>query len=214
MLRRDRGYLPHVEVKKSTYFVTIRLEGTMPASVLGSWKNERREIEESARKQGRDLTDQEKQQLDYLYNERIEEYLDRGMGDCWLRDPRVAEMVVGAFKFFDSQRYDLHAWCVMPNHAHLLFSPYPLPGKNSSELKGILHSWKSFSAHEANKILERTGQFWQEEYFDRIVRSEKEFAFYITYILDNPVKAGLCRHWKEWSWSGCSEEIREKLKDQ
>jgi hypothetical protein len=55
----------------------------------------------------------------------------------------------------------LHAWVVMPNPVHGLFTP-----EAGFTLVGNLHSWKSFTPKEANRLLSRSGQFWQEEYFD------------------------------------------------
>jgi REP element-mobilizing transposase RayT len=180
----------------------------MPAVVLDQWRHERQEIERRVKEQGRELTEHEKHELERLYSDRVEEYLDRGIGDCWLNNPEVAELVVGALKYFDGSRYHLFAWCVMPNHAHVVFSPVPAPGKFSSELIPILHSWKSYTSHKANEILRKTGKFWQEEYYDHRIRTEKEFWFYVRYTLNNPVVAGLCKKWTEWPWSGCSEEIK------
>jgi len=60
----------------------------------------------------------------------------------------------------------------------------------------------------------RKGKFWQEEYFDTIVRTEKQFAFYVQYILENPVTAKLCKKWADWSWSGCSAIIMDLLKNE
>src|SRR5260370_40431688 len=76
---------------------------------------------------------------------RVERCLDRGIGCCHLRDSRVAGIAAEALRHFHGRRYRLLAWCVMPNHVHVLFSPL---GEHS--LDGILHSWKSYSAHKAN----------------------------------------------------------------
>jgi REP element-mobilizing transposase RayT len=57
----------------------------------------------------------------------------------------------------------------------------------------IVHSWKSFTAQECNKVLGRTGRFWQREPFDRYIRNERHFRNALTYIENNPVKAGLQR---------------------
>jgi hypothetical protein len=61
--------------------------------------------------------------------------------------------------------------------------------------------------HEANKILGRTGQFWMEDYFDRYIRDSKHFANAISYIENNPVKAGLCASASDWRFS--SARFRE-----
>ena len=87
-------------------------------------------------------------------------------------------MVEGGLLHFDAQRYLLLAWCVMPNHVHALIET-----REGWPLDGVLHSWKSFTSHEAGKILrgaaggtpalpgrERqrpAGEFWQREYLDR-----------------------------------------------
>jgi hypothetical protein len=65
-------------------------------------------------------------------------------------------------------------------------------------LAEVLHTWKSYSATKANRLLRRSGQFWQREYYDHIVRSEDEFYRIVNYILGNPKKAGL----KNWRWVG------------
>jgi REP element-mobilizing transposase RayT len=81
----------------------------------------------------------------------------------------------------------------MPNHVHVLLRP-----RESHRLPGILHSWKSFTAKNANALLGWTGHFWQREYYDHLIRDEKEFHTVIRYIVDNPPKAGLT----DWPWVG------------
>ncbi|MBV5338180.1 MAG: transposase [Deltaproteobacteria bacterium] len=119
--------------------------------------------------------------------------LDKGDGAVWLKNSAVAEIVQNSLLFFDGQRYSLHAWVIMPNHVHVLFTPM-----DDWTLTKIIHSWKSFSAREANKILGRVGEFWQREYFDRAIRNEQGFNSAVAYIENNPVKAGLCQVAEEW----------------
>ena len=90
----------------------------------------------------------------------------------------------------------------MPNHVHALIET--LPG---FPLDGVIHSWKSFSAKRANRLLRRTGVFWMGDYFDRYVRDEKHLSAVIQYMEENPVKAGLVRFAREWRWLGsCLQE--------
>ena len=215
MIYRERGYLPHLEFEGRSYFVTFRLADSVPAQLLEAWKQEREDVLKRAQEQNRKVSEYEAQRLKYLYSERVERYLDSGAGECWLKNPEVARVVVDALKYFDGDRYDLHSWCVMPNHVHALFRPKPQPGglKLDSLLIPTLHSWKSFTANEANRILGRQGKFWQQEYYDSLVRSDRQFALYIRYILENPVQAGLCKLWEDWPWSGCSNEIRGWLSE-
>jgi REP element-mobilizing transposase RayT len=116
----------------------------------------------------------------------IEAYLDRGAGKCYLARPKVAELVSTALKFGKDRDYRLLGWCVMPNHVHVVAKL--LPGRR---LSTILHSWKSHSAKEANKLLLRSGEFWEREYYDRLIRTEDELGRTLRYIKHNPVKAGL-----------------------
>jgi REP element-mobilizing transposase RayT len=97
---------------------------------------------------------------------------------------------------FDGERYRLLAWVVMPNHVHVLVQldqQHPLPK--------VLHSWKSYVANQANKILGRSGPFWQREYFDRFIRNEDHYRNAVRYIEDNPVKAGLVMLPEDWRFS-------------
>ena len=131
--------------------------------------------------------------------ERVEAALDRGYGACWLRRPQVAALVQEALLHFEHTRYILHAWVIMPNHVHALMTA--LGGRH---LSAILHSWKSFTAKSANRHLGRNGEFWQPDYFDRVMRDEAHFAATVDYIHWNPVKAGLCAKPEDWPWSSFS----------
>ena len=91
------------------------------------------------------------------------------------------------------------SFVVMPNHVHMLCTP----GRGQS-LAGIMHSVKSFTSSEANKMLNRSGRFWQKEYFDRYLRNARQFAKTIAYIENNPVKANLCDAAEDWLFSSAS----------
>ncbi|HZY42050.1 MAG TPA: transposase, partial [Anaerolineae bacterium] len=68
----------------------------------------------------------------------------------------------------------------------------------------VLHSWKSFTAQQANRLLNRTGEFWAREYYDRFIRDERHFAQTVTYIEQNPVKAGLVESAEAWPFSSAT----------
>ena len=142
------------------------------------------------------MASQEGQRLDVELRRRIEGYLDRGYGNAHLRDPRLAALVQSALLHFDGERYRLSAWAIMPNHVHLLVTP-----DSSYTLSRIMHSLKSYTAQEANKLLERQGEFWMDDYFDRFIRDAEHFAQAIAYIENNPVKAHLCHAAHEWPFS-------------
>ncbi len=184
-----RGYLPHFDAQGLTQFVTFRLVDSLPREVFLQWQEELESV-----------TDDEERLLEMA--RRVERWLDKGYGECWLRDERVAEMVQQALLFFDTKRYVMHAWCVMPNHVHALFTPLL-----DWTLEKITHSWKSFASHEANKLLNRKGDFWMHESFDRYIRNLKHYHDVERYIEQNPVKAGLCERPEAWRWSSAYVEL-------
>ena len=60
------------------------------------------------------------------------------------------------------------------------------------KMSSIVHSWKSFTANKCNRVLGRTGRFWEREPFDRYIRNQRHFYNARIYTENNPVKAGLC----------------------
>lgn len=116
------------------------------------------------------------------YRQRIEHCLDAGHGACVLRRPKITQIVIAAWNYFDGNRYDLHAWVVMPNHVHVLIA------MRETSLSDIVHGWKSYTARRINQVLGRTGKFWQEDYWDRYIRNESHYAAAVEYILNNPKK--------------------------
>jgi putative transposase len=121
-------------------------------------------------------------------------YLDRGYGSCVLRDGRAAQLVANTLQHFDGDRYHLGDFVVMPNHVHMLVC---LLGTTQTET--LCKSWKKYSASEINRLIGRTGRFWQEESFDHLVRGPDQFEYFQRYIAENPSKAGLSQcdylHW-------------------
>lgn len=198
-LRIRRGaYLPHWTREGSIYAVTFRLADSLPKSLVEQWAFERDNLVKTASQLGRPLTQDEQKRLKELHSEKVESYLDSGHGACWLKEPRVAEVVASALKHFDGERYQLLGWCVMPNHVHVVVQP-----RQEHDLPNILHSWKSYTAKEANKILGRKGEFWQSEYYDHLIRDEQDLWHSIEYVVTNPKTAGL----KDWRWVGrCLEK--------
>ena len=176
----SRGFLPHFDKDGYTQFITFRLADSLPQNVLEKWRAELLSGE---------ITDAD-------HRRRIEIYLDQNYGSGHLRDRRIATVLQETLLKWDGERYKLIAWVIMPNHAHILLSPMP-----GFRVADIMHSIKSFTAHEANRILCRNGRFWAKEYFDRYIRDQRHFASTIAYIENNPVKARLCDSPEKWPYS-------------
>ena len=177
----SRGYLPHCDQAGLLQAITFRLIDSLPAAVLQRWESELATLRETARAMER--------------KRRIEDWLNAGHGACWMRDPRIARVVEDTLLHFDSERYRLLGWVVMPNHVHVVAATI-----EGWPLSKILYSWKSWTAKEANKLLDRTGAFWQREYHDRFIRDGRHLDAALRYMEQNPVKAGLCTRAEDWPW--------------
>jgi REP element-mobilizing transposase RayT len=173
--------LPHWHQDGAIYFVTFRLADSIPKPKLKEWRERRRLWDEE---HGERLRPDEIETRDQLFSKKIDHWLDQGAGECLLRTQASSQIVSGALHFFDGQRYQLIAHVVMPNHVHLLLQP-----SDDHTLSKILHSIKSYTAHEINKRLNRDGELWQEESYDRIVRSPEELSHFCEYIRRNPEAA-------------------------
>jgi hypothetical protein len=146
----SRGGLPHLKREGGAYFVTFRQAGTLPRDLLLRFKQEREAIVRQAEAAKRPLTWPEQEELFRWYASRVDKYLDAGHATCHLNNPEYADLVAGALGFFNGPRYELRAWVVMPNHAHVVVWP-----KSGHTLSDILHSWKSFTSHEINQRLRK-----------------------------------------------------------
>jgi putative DNA methylase len=177
----SRGYLPHFDSSETIQFVTFRLADSLPSKKLGEWKTEVDSLLASESDRKREL------------QRRIEKFLDTGHGACELREESIARMVEQTMLHFDSQRYRLLSWVVMPNHVHALFEVW-----EAFSLGEVLHSWKSFSAQQVAKMKGARGHFWQADYFDRFIRDEEHFCRAVNYIENNPMQAGLCVTPEDW----------------
>jgi len=126
-------------------------------------------------------------------------------GPIWLKDPRIADIIVSALIHGDRVRacYDLFSWVVMPNHVQAVLKPH-------QHLPEIMRWLKAATAIRANRLLRRSGApFWQREYYDHWVRSEKEFFSIVDYVEQNPVVAGLAASPEDWPWSSAWERRRQ-----
>jgi REP element-mobilizing transposase RayT len=143
-------------------FVTWRLEGTLP--------------------HGRSFPRQMESGKAFVAMDRL---LDEAwLGPAYLRIPEIAACLDEAIRSRDQRVYALHAYVVMSNHVHLLITPF-------GEMRRILHSLKSFTARQANRLLGRGGPFWTDGSYDRLVRNAGEFERICDYIEKDPVVAGL-----------------------
>lgn len=192
--RRHGHYLPHWSADGATYFVTFRLADSMPRSVVQGFLEEFEHlvaVEEQAL--NRKLNSAEIAQAKLRLRNKLERFLDSGYGACHLKRPECAAIVRDSLAFFDSDRYLLGAWAIMPNHVHAILKP-----SEGHELDRIVRSWKRFTSREINKVIGKSGRLWQSEPFDHMIRNGDHFLRFSRYVLENPLKAGLT----SWDWVG------------
>jgi len=174
--------LPHLYVIGQPLFVTFRLHGSLPISRAFPSKN---------------LTSGEA----FVAMDRL---LDQARsGPMFLKQPDIAHLVLASIEYgTEIGHYQMHAWVIMPNHVHLLFTPHVSVSKLLGSLKGA-------SAKRSNLLLSRTGQpFWQDESYDRLVRDGEEFRRIQRYIEHNPVAACLVAWPEEYLWSSAGRPGR------
>lgn len=180
---RSRGHLPHYDGAGEIQHIVFRLADSLPARALAAVAVAPKDVRLA----------------------KAEANLDRGFGSRALGNPRIAAPVATALQRFDGERHRLLAWCVMPTHVHVLVQQ-----AEGWPLASVVHSWKSFAALQANRILGRSGSFWGRDYFDRAMRSDKQVERTGGYIEGNPVMAGLCEDPEHWPWSSAAAAWRNK----
>ncbi len=201
-----RRHLPHFQPSGATLFITFRLAGSLPTHVIQAMKEEHAQLKREAER----IPD-DKERATYVYQgqKRLFDKWDQALdqtttGPFWLQDPQIASLVTNSMHYLDKRVYDLIAYSVMPNHVHIVFTPLPKDENEYHSLSGIMHSLKGYTAGRANRLLGRTGTFWQHESYDHVVRDEAELKRVVAYVMNNPVKAGLVKEWQDWKWTYCS----------
>lgn len=215
-----RRNLPHWYFPGAAHFVTFRLAATLPREALDLLRQRKEEFLRQKRPRHVSPTQFRQRMHKQLFLE-YDRYLDAGNGPKWLGVAAVAALLRRSIYFWHNKKYDLMAYSIMPNHVHLLVLPHdrgsePQPGGEvvdigeccdaKSPLASIMHSIKSYTAHRANRILRRSGEFWQHESYDHWVRDEEELERIVQYINANAVRAGLVQQAHDWYW--CSAHDR------
>ena len=114
---------------------------------------------------------------------KIDSYLDKSENGAFLNGQVILD-IQKYFQSYDKKMYDLVSLSIMPNHIHILF-------KQNDDLPNIMRILKGGSAHIVNKLLDRKGQVWASDYFDKLIRNEEHFSLLYEYIKYNAVKVGL-----------------------
>ena len=225
---------PHIHPPNSVLFVTFRLAGSVPKTVLAQYKAEKDWIEnEIGRISGKENT--KESDVDYLIRlkefhrnwfRRFETILDSATnGPMWLSQPEIREIVCNKLTAGDGINYRLDAFSIMSNHVHAVLKPNIsdrnlIPTASGTKVRyvsdeatysQIMQGIKGATARKANLVLGRSGSFWETESYDHFVRDEVEFDRIIRYTLNNPVKANLVGHWKDWPGTYLAPRLSDRF---
>ncbi len=175
--------LPHWQQSETMQFVTFRLGDAMPQSRLREWKQKHAIWRHHHPKP---WTENEQREYHRLCTWTIERWLDQGAGSCVLRDPVVRKIVEDVLMCDNGTKAIHHAWVLMPNHVHLLFTA-------CDRIEMLMKAWKGVSARRIGK-----GSIWQKGYRDTMIRDPRHFANAVRYIRRNTanLKPGTFTLWQ------------------
>ena len=204
--------LPHFFDTNKPVFITYRLKFSLPGSIIeelnkrkSQWHAEYLELTETQKQTTLDAKDE-------TFFCWFDELLDKNQEvPQILQRPELTDIIAESYHHFDNLRYQLLAFCIMPNHVHALI--YPLVQSNGDiyPIAHITYTWKKYTAMLINKATDQTGSLWQQESYDHLIRSEKELYQVLEYILENPVKAGLAQTWDQWRGTWIREDLKPTL---
>jgi putative transposase len=168
-----RGYLPHFDSPECIQHIVFRTFGSLPRDLMN----------------GIDGTPDQRREI---YGQLLDH---SQLGQAFL-SKTTANIMEATLRYHDGQKYTLFAWCIMPNHVHVMIECF-----TGYRLGDIIKEWKSYSARKINLSLNQNGKVWAPDYFDRFVRNEDQFYQTKFYIENNPVTANLVSKPELWQWS-------------
>ena len=203
-------HLPHIQPLGGTFFVTTRLAGSIP-QIEKVRLAEEYELRKMQVKATFDNAQLELDKLERIFFAKYEAIVDKAEnGPMWLRNEKIATLIAQAFHYWDAKKYDLIAYTIMSNHIHMVITLNETdPLQPGITLDRVLQSLKGYTAVECNKRLNRSGPFWEHGSFDRMPRDRNELYRIVQYVLQNPVKAGLCERWQDWKWTYIKPEYND-----
>ncbi len=207
--------LPHYHLKNQSYSITWMLASALPGTVLKNMQ-----LKYDNLKSSHFELKKNKKEIQKTITRNYLKHFDENLhsiktGNYFLRMPEIAHIVAESIHYWDTKRYDLIAYCIMPNHVHTVLTTYDKDEQGKSiYLQDILESIKKFSARECNKALNRRGKFWQHESFDRIIRDREDLYWTLSYVLENPIKAGFCMSWEEYKWNYIKPDFKNYLESE
>jgi REP element-mobilizing transposase RayT len=130
----------------------------------------------------------------------------------WIFPPAARDIVLASCLHDHRKRYELYVAVVMPDHVHLILTPMVDERRAQIfSLIEIMQAIKGASARAINQRRKRRGAVWQEESFDRVLRSTEGLDAKLDYVLQNPVRKGLVGDWRKYRWAWQRQEQLEAV---
>ena len=202
--------LPHWAQAGTVVFITWRTLDSVPAPIMRRFERERNELhvrlgldpygdwKSSLSKLPLDV----RKRVQWDLFDKWDQTLDGCHGACVLRKPELSQIVAESLLKFHGERYFLTDFVVMPNHLHFLAA-----FASEDAMLAQCTAWKRFMARALNQQLGTTGDFWQVDAFDHLVRSPEWFEHFRRYIADNPKRARLrADEFRHVSWDVLRED--------
>ncbi len=190
-----RRNLPHIQPKDAIFFITFRLANTLSKNILDEYIIEKKRL----------IKQTNHSILTKLYFEKTESYLDH-QNDGFLKEEPISKVIKKSIFFYDERFYNTIAFCIMPNHVHLIINTMNYP---YLPLAKILQRIKGYSARQINLLRKTKGTVWQAESYDHVIRSRNELESLVEYTINNPVKAGFVSHWSKWKHTFVKKQFLE-----
>lgn len=212
-----RRSLPHLFIPGYPYFITTRLNKSIPRSKLKKLHDdfEREWYAISGMEDFEELEAQLQRDFFKQYDKLLHENY---LGPHWLINDSIAQIIAESLHWGDEKRYELIAYTIMPNHIHIVMKPDVKEKENDNNknkksdvkyrLAEILESLKKYTAREANKVLKRKGRFWQHESYDHLLRNKKELYRSIRYTLMDAVRSGYVLNWQDYKWNYLNDKYQ------
>lgn len=197
IVEKHRRSLPHLQLEGQIISLTWRLAFTLPQTLLDMQDDLKETLAKIGKQKHLDAAATYSEYVKMLQD--YDAYLGKfELAGISLTEDAIASMLASAFRFYDSSLYELHSYCLMPNHVHLLIRPLLNGQGGFHQTSAIVQRLKSFTAKRIDAHLGRRGKVWQADYFDRFIRNPADYLNVVKYILDNPLKAGLVKRHEEW----------------
>jgi len=200
VVEKHRRNLPHFQREGQIISLTWRLAFSLPREMLIMQKGLSDTLMEIRNLKGKD-----KSELLRSYNIKLHK-LDAALAKCRpqgfsLCDDGIGKMICDTFYFYSGKLYQLHCFCLMPNHVHLLIRPLKDTNGIYIRVSNIVRTLKGYTSKQINDRLDRSGKIWNPDYFDRYIRDPGDYYSVVGYILKNPVAADIVKNQVDWKYS-------------